>query len=83
MKKKSAKEKSKKPTLSQTIGRVGLCLMAAGMIPYRFRQDKETGGLEVRSLLWGVRKTPGEGKDNWSFAIPASGLDMDEETESA
>ena len=51
------------------------------MIPYRFKKDAETNALEVRSLLWGVRKTPCEGKDQWAFAIPPSGLDMEEEAE--
>ena len=81
MKSKRAKEKEKRLTLVQTFSRMALCLMAAGMIPYRFNKDEETGGLEVRSLLWGVRKTPCEGKDRWAFAIPPSGLDMEEEAE--
>ena len=81
MKSKRAKEKEKRLTLVQTFSRMALCLMAAGMIPYRFNKDEETGGLEVRSLLWGVRKTPCEGKDRWAFAIPPSGLDMEEKAE--
>ena len=48
---------------------------AASIIPYRIRNDKEAGTLEVRSLLWGVKKTPGEGKDHYSIAIPSSELD--------
>ena len=81
MKSKRAKEKEKRLTLVQTFSRMALCLMAAGMIPYRFKKDAETDALEVRSLLWGVRKTPCEGKDRWDFAIPASGLDMEADVE--
>ncbi len=79
--KRAKKEEAKKRTLRRFIGRFCLNLLAFSMIPYRFKKDAETNALEVRSLLWGVRKTPGEGKDQWAFAIPPSGLDMKEEAE--
>ena len=79
--KRAKKEEAKKRTLRRFLGRFCLYLLAAGMIPYRFNKDEETGGLEVRSLLWGVRKTPCEGKDQWAFAIPPSGLDMEADVE--
>ena len=58
-----------------------LGLLVFSMIPYRFKKDAETDALEVRSLLWGVRKTPVGGKDQWAFAIPPSGLDMEADVE--
>lgn len=57
------------------IGGVIVGALAASAIPYSIRRDEETGALEIRSLLWAYRKTPGEGKDNIAFAIPPSGLD--------
>ena len=73
--KRTKKEEAKKRTLRRFIGRFCLYLLAFSMIPYRFKKDAETDALEVRSLLWGVRKTPGGSKDQWAFAIPPSGLD--------
>ena len=61
--------------LAKLIGTVGLAAFAASVIPFRFKKDKETGAMEARSLLWGVKKTPGEAKDHITFAIPSSGLD--------
>ena len=51
--------------------------------PYNVQTDEETGVVEIRSLLWALRKTPpkeGEEKGGYAFAIPPSGLD-DEEAE--
>ena len=79
--KRAKKEEAKKRTLRRFLGRFCLYLLAFSMIPYRFKKDAETDALEVRSLLWGVRKTPGEDKDHWDFAIPASGLDMEADVE--
>ena len=79
--KRAKKEEAKKRTLRRFIGRFCLYRLAFSMIPYRFKKDAETNALEVRSLLWVVRKTPGSGKDQWAFAIPPSGLDMKEEAE--
>ncbi len=64
------------------------CALLLSAIPYRFRKDEESGTLEIRSLLWAIRKTPhkeGESKDHYSFAIPPSGLDCDptEQSESS
>ena len=79
--KRAKKEEAKKRTLRRFIGRFCLYLLACSMIPYRFKKDAETDALEVRSLLWGVRKTPVGGKDQWAFAIPPSGLDMEADVE--
>lgn len=63
----------------------GFCLgaLVASAIPYSVKRDEETGALEIRSLLWALRKTPGEEKDNIAFAIPPSGLDAAEQPEDA
>ena len=55
-----------------------LGVLLASVIPYSVKKDKETGTVEVRSLLWGVKKTPGEegeDRDTYAIAIPSSGLD--------
>ena len=62
--------------IGKTIRRIALGALVLSAIPYQFKKDEETGTLVVRSLLWGLRRTPGE--DYFSFAIPASGLDEDD-----
>ncbi|MBR4655795.1 MAG: hypothetical protein IKO68_04285 [Oscillospiraceae bacterium] len=64
--------------IGKILGRTALCALALSAIPYQIKRDKEAGTLEVRSLLWGLRKIPGEEKDHISFAIPAAGLDEEE-----
>ncbi len=64
--------------IRKSIRRLALGALVLSAIPYQFKKDEETGALEIRSLLWGWKKTPrgeGEEKDHYSFAIPASGLD--------
>lgn len=64
--------------IRKSIRRIALGALVLSAIPYQFKKDEETGALEVRSLLWGWKKTPrreGEKKDHYAFAIPASGLD--------
>ena len=61
--------------MSKNLRRAALIALVLSAIPYRFRKDEESGAVEIRSLLWGLRKNPGEDHDNFSFAIPASGLD--------
>ncbi len=71
--------------VGKIIGRAALGALVLSAIPYQFKKDEETGTFEVRSLLWGWKKTPrgeGEEKDHYSFAIPASGLDYADENES-
>ena len=63
--------------LGKIIGGICLGALAAGLIPYRIETDKEAGTVEVRSLLLGGRKFPGEDKDHFAIAIPSSGLDAD------
>ena len=57
------------------IGFTALGALVLSAIPYQFKKDEQTGAFEIRSLLWGLRKNPGEDHDYFSFAIPASGLD--------
>lgn len=40
-------------------------LALAGLIPYRFESDKETGSYKVTALLWNLQKTPGEETDTY------------------
>ena len=47
---------------------IGMALLA-GLIPYRVKTDKESGEVEVGALLWGVKKTPMEGKDNYTVEM--------------
>lgn len=51
--------------------------MILAVIPYRFKKDEKTVAAEVRSLLWGWKKTPrGEGeKARYCFVMPARELD--------
>ncbi len=82
------KRNKKKKTIRKLIGRTVLGALLLSAIPYRFIRDEETGTVEIRSLLWALRKTPGaegENKDHFAFAMPPSGLDYndgydDEET---
>lgn len=55
--------------LNKIIGRVCLSVVTASLVPYRIQKDKETGGFEVRSLLWAVKKTPGEERDRYVLDI--------------
>ena len=64
------------------IGCAALGALVLSAIPYQFKEDEETGAFEIRSLLSGWRRTPdvdGEGRDNITFAIPASELDYEDE----
>jgi hypothetical protein len=65
--------------LKKMIGRVVLGAFVLSLIPYKIKWDKETDTLELRSLLWGVKKTPGAEKDSYTVAVPGSGLDEKEE----
>ena len=51
------------------VGKIIRTALLAGLVPYRFEKDEETGGFEIGGLLWSVKKTPGEGRDNYSINI--------------
>jgi len=68
--------------LGKIIGGVALGALAASLIPYRFRKDKETGEFELGALLWGLKKTPGEEQDTYSIELlPFIGGSEDPEEE--
>ena len=61
------------------IGGLVVGALAASSIPYEIKRDEENGIVEMRSLLWAWKKTPGEDKNHYAFAIPPSGLNMQPE----
>ncbi len=63
------------------VRRAAVWALALSVIPYQINKDEKSGTLEIRSLLWGLRKIPGGEKDNFSFAIPPSGLDYVDEAD--
>lgn len=67
-------------------GRIALGALALSAIPYKIEKDEETGAFEIRSLLWGWKKTPpaeGEEDANVVFAIPGNGLSEEAAVEEA
>lgn len=67
--------------LGKIIGGTAVGALLLSVIPYQVRKDKETGAVEVRSLLWGIKKTPGGENDRYTFTIPGSGLNEEAEKE--
>ena len=70
--------------IGKFIGGAVLGALIVSAIPYQFSKDEETGTVEIRSLLWGMKKIPkgvADDKEHLFFAIPASGLDQEEEEE--
>lgn len=65
--------------LGKIIGVTAAGALLLSFIPYQVRKDGETGAVEVRSLLWGVKKTPGREKDRYTFAIPGAALNEEAE----
>ena len=45
------------------IGAASAAALAAALVPYRFKSDKESGEFELGGLLWNLKKTPGEEED--------------------
>lgn len=70
--------------IGKFIGGAVLGALIVSAIPYKFSKDEETGTIEIRSLLWGMKKIPkgvADDKEHLFFAIPASGLDQEEAEE--
>ena len=70
--------------IGKFIGGAVLGALIVSAIPYKFSKDEETGTVEIRSLLWGMKKIPkgvSDDKEHLFFAIPASGLDQEEAEE--
>ena len=66
--------------IKKIIGRAALGALLLSAIPYQFKKIEETGEVEIRSLLWGWKKTPpaeGEDKAHVTFAIPSTGLNSE------
>ena len=61
------------------IGKIICCAalgaLALSAIPYQFKNDEETGAVEIRSLLWGWRRTSTPTVTAWNQAhLPAHSL---------
>lgn len=67
--------------IGKLIGGIAAGTLLLAAVPFRIRKDEETGAFELRSILWGLRKIPGEEKNGYTFAMPASGLDEDPKPE--
>ena len=68
----------KKTRTGKLMLRAALGALILSAVPYSIRKDEEAGTVEIRSLLWGLKKkrrAEGEEKDHYAFAIPASALD--------
>ena len=55
--------------IGKIIGRLCVGTLAAGLLPYRFQKTGEEGGFEAESLLWSLKKVPGEGRDNYVLTL--------------
>ncbi len=61
------------------IGAAGAVALAASLIPYHFKSDKETGELELGGLLWNLKKTVGEEEDTYTMELlPFIGKETEE-----
>lgn len=71
--------------LGKIIGRVCAGALTVSLLPYRISKDKESGVFELRSLLWAVKKTPGQERDRYELELLPflGGKEAAEETEAA
>lgn len=51
------------------IGAAGAVALAAGLVPYHFKSDKETGEFELGGLLWNLKKSAGEEEDTYTMEL--------------
>ncbi len=51
------------------IGAASAAALAAALVPYRFKSDKESGEFELGGLLWNLKKTPGEEEDTYTMEL--------------
>lgn len=51
------------------IGAAGAVALAAGLVPYRFKSDKESGEFELGGLLWNLKKSAGEEEDTYTMEL--------------
>ena len=52
--------------LFKILGGLGAAALAAGLIPYRFLSDEDSGSYEVGGLLWSLKKSAGQERDNYT-----------------
>lgn len=64
------------------IGAAGAVALAASLVPYRFKADKESGEFELGGLLWNLKKTAGEEEDTYTMELLPF-VDKEKETEEA
>ncbi|MCC8129509.1 MAG: hypothetical protein LIO51_06180 [Clostridiales bacterium] len=63
----------------KVIGAAGAVALAASLIPYHFKSDKESGEMELGGLLWNLKKTPGEEEDTYTMELlPFIGKEKEE-----
>lgn len=53
----------------KVLGAASVVALAAGCVPYRFENDKETGRMEVGGLLWNLTKTAGKDEDTYVMEL--------------
>ena len=51
------------------IGAAGAVAAAAALIPYHFKNDKDSGEFELGGLLWKLRKESGEEEDTYTMEL--------------
>lgn len=51
------------------IGAASAVALAAGLVPYHFKSDKESGEFELGGLLWNLKKTSGEEEDTYTMEL--------------
>lgn len=51
------------------IGAAGAVALAAGLVPYHFTSDKESGEFELGGLLWNLKKTTGKEEDTYTMEL--------------
>ena len=52
--------------LFKILGGLGAAALAAGLIPCRFISDEDSGSYEVGGLLWSLKKSAGQERDNYT-----------------
>ena len=55
--------------LTKILGTIGVAALAAGLTPYCFQKDDETGDIEVKALLWSLKKSVGEESDEYTLEL--------------
>jgi len=53
----------------KVLGAASVVALAAGCVPYRFENDKETGRMEIGGLLWNLTKTTGKDEDTYVMEL--------------